>query len=248
MKKNADRSRRPRTAPRADARGGRLHGDHPRRQRDHDRDPGRHDRGDDGPDDDRHRTAHRPADRDHDLARGHGPARQPDPVLRGHPPGEPEDHLAGLRQGDRARHARRRRLAARPLAGRRGRVHGAGLRREPPRLRVQLLHHRRARERPGRDQGALARERVPEDQGAGHGRQQRRHVRLARRQLRDPLGREGHLDQGGAQLRQGRPELRRLVHRGRQGHGRDPPDGEREGRVHPLGRGDLPLRTRATSS
>ena len=95
------------------------------------------------------------------------------PYLRGHPPGEPEDHLAGLRQGDRARHARRRRLAARPLAGRRGRVHGAGLRREPPGVRVQLLHHRRARERPGRDQGALARERIPEDQGAGHGRQQR---------------------------------------------------------------------------
>ena len=80
-----------------------------------------------------------------------------------------------------------------------------------------------------------------------HGRQHERRLRLARRQLRDPHGGEEHLDQGGVQLHQGHPELRRLVPRVRQGHGRYPHAREREGRVHPVPTRGPTSRSRATS-
>ena len=157
---------------------------------------------------DRRRPRRRPGEEPdpghHDQHAGLRPARRARAGLREAVRLHGQDDRRRLRPGDDDGREGRGRRAARALAGRREEVHGRRLRHEPPPRDAQRLRHRRPRRRPGEDQGHDERGRRAQGD-----RRERRHVRLARRQVRDA--------QQGAGALEGR---RRRRPRGRRGTSR----------------------------
>jgi hypothetical protein len=172
-----------------------------------------------------------------DQRRRHRSSRRPGRRVQKGDRHHPEMDRRRHRGGPQAGPGRQRRRRHRPRQEARGRIPAPRLRRQPPRLRPQLLHGRRSTRRPGRSLRL------------GHGRRGLRPHQVGRRPVRQPRRPLGDPRPGARPLGPGRRPARRELPRDRPRDGRDPPRGRRAAGLHPDGHRHLlcapqPLRPR----